>query len=309
MKIIYMGTPDFAVYPISDLLANGHQVLAVFSKQDKPQGRGQKITASPVKDFALKQDIAVYTPKTLRDAATQTLLASFAADAIVVFAYGLILPPEVLYMPRYGCINIHPSLLPLWRGASPVASAILNGDSLTGVSVMHMDIGIDSGALFGQATMEIAENDTTATLTDKLAKLSGNLLCSVLDGLQQGHICPAPQNESMVTMSKKFDKESGLLDFSKSAYELKRTVMAFNPWPSAYTHFNGKILKINTASYKEDSISEHAVGTVVSYGKDFAIVCGRGLLLPSQVQLEGKKTVMAREFLNGTAGFIGSVLV
>jgi len=308
MKIIYMGTPDFAVYPLKDLLANGHQVVAVFSKEDKLQGRGQKIIASPVKDFALKQDMAVYVPKTLRDEATQALLASFTADAIVVFAYGLILPPEVLYMPKYGCINIHPSLLPLWRGASPVASAILNGDSITGVSIMHMDSGIDSGALFGQATIEIAENDTTATLTDKLAKLSGGLLCSVLDGLQQGQICPLPQDESLVTMSKKFDKKRGLLDFNKSAYELKRAVMAFNPWPSAYTYFNGKILKINTASH-DDSISDHAVGTVASYGKDFAIVCKHGLLLPLQVQLEGKKAMTAREFLNGTAGFIGSALV
>ena len=162
MKIIYMGTPDFAIYPLKDLLAKGHQVVAIFSKEDKPQGRGQKTLLSPVKNFALKQDIAVYTPKTLRDADTQALLASFAADIIVVFAYGLILPPEVLYMPKYGCINIHPSLLPLWRGASPVASAILNGDSITGVSVMHMDSGIDSGALFGQATIEISENDTAA---------------------------------------------------------------------------------------------------------------------------------------------------
>ena len=303
-----MGTPDFAIYPLKNLLANGHQVMAVFSKEDKPQGRGQKTIFSPVKDFALKQDIAVYTPKTLRDAATQALLASFTVDIIVVFAYGLILPPEVLYMPKYGCINIHPSLLPLWRGASPVASAILNGDSITGVSVMHMDSGIDSGALFGQATVEISDNDTTATLTDTLAKLSGDLLCSVLDGLQQGRICPLPQDENLVTMSKKFDKESGLLDFSKSAYELKRKVMAFNPWPSAYTHFNGKTLKINTASYNDD-FSDYNIGTVVPYGKDFAIVCERGLLVPLQVQLEGKKTMTAHEFLNGAADFIGSVLV
>jgi len=308
MKIIYMGTPDFAIYPLKNLLTNGHQVAAVFSKEDKPQGRGQKTILSPVKDFALKQNIPVYTPKTLRDVAMQALLASFAADVIVVFAYGLILPPEVLYIPKYGCINIHPSLLPLWRGASPVASAILNGDSITGVSVMHMDNGIDSGALFGQATVEILENDTTATLTDKLAKLSGDLLCSVLDGLQQEQICPWPQDESLVTMSKKFDKESGLLDFSRNAYELKRKVMAFNPWPSAYTRFNGKILKINTASYNDD-LSGYDVGTVMSCGKGFAIVCKQGLLVPSQVQLEGKKAMTAHEFLNGAADFIGSVLI
>ena len=309
MRIVYMGTPDFTVYPLEDLLAAGHEVVAVFTKENKPKGRGQKMVQPALMKFAQSHNIPIFTPTTLRNTAIQEKIASFDAETIVVFAYSLILPAEILYMPKYGCINIHPSLLPLWRGASPVASSILHGDSVGGVSVMHMDEGLDTGAVFGQLTVEIDEQDTTAILTDKLARLSGSLLCKVLDSLQVGQICPLPQDNSAATYSVKFEKESGLLDFNLSAYDLKRRVMAYNPWPCAYTFLHGKMLKILTATYSIDSaVNGLETGSVVAFDNSFAIVTGKGLLVPLSVQLEGKKAVSASDFRNGAGDLLNAKL-
>jgi len=308
MKIVYFGTPQFATYPLQDLMDAGHQILAVYSKEDKPQGRGQRTAPSSLKQFALEREIPVFTPHSLKMPGVLESLATWGADVFVVFAYGRLLPPAVLGLPKYGCINIHPSLLPLWRGASPVASAILNGDELTGVTVMQMDEGLDTGAILGQATLEISEEDTTLVLTDKLARLSGGLLCAVLKALPVG-LAALPQDQTLATYSQKYEKEQGLLDFGLSAYELKRRVMAFNPWPSAYTHFRGEMFKILSATYAEDFPRENnPLGKVVIWGDAFGITTARGLLIPRIIQSPGRKPISAREYLNGAPGLVGAIL-
>ena len=309
MRIIFMGTPEFAVPPLEQLIQNKCQVVAVYTRPDKPAGRGRSLVSSPVKKAAITRGLPVLPPVSLKKAEVVAQLADLHPDVIVVAAFGQILPQSVLDIPRYGCLNIHPSLLPRFRGASPVAAAILAGEELTGVSIMLMDSGLDTGPVLTQTTVPVSPQDTTGSLTTKLSGVASSLLPEVLLRWTRGEITPRPQDEAEATYSGTITKEAGEVDWHQPAVEIWRRVRAFQPWPGCYTAWQGRRLEIIEAEPLPGKENLEA-GQVVTLEKEaaFGIGTGEGILGVLKVQLEGKRAMQAAEFLRGQRQFIGAIL-
>ena len=310
MRILFMGTPEFAVASLESLVRSQDQVVAVYTQPDKPAGRGRSLTPSAVKEAALTRKLPVVQPTSLKEAEVVRQLAGFQPDVIVVAAYGQILPQPVLDIPEYGCINIHPSLLPECRGASPVAAAILAGDEFTGVSIMLMDSGLDTGPVLAQETVSISPEDTTGSLTAKLSQTAARLLPEVLARWTRGEIKPKPQNEAEATYSTPITKEEGEIDWRLPAVDIERRVRAFQPWPGCYTGRRGKRLEIIVAVPLVGG-GPAGVGRVIALNREgaaFGVNTGNGILGVSKVHLEGKRVMSAAEFARGQRQLIGAIL-
>jgi methionyl-tRNA formyltransferase len=298
MKIVFAGTPEFSLPALHVLLKGVHEVLAVYTRPDRPGGRGQRIAESPVKQLARRHAIPVCQPATLRDSGTQMALAALRADLMVVVAYGLILPTGVLDMPRLGCINVHASLLPRWRGAAPIQRAILAGDRETGVCLMQMEPGLDTGPVLASASCTVEPDDTGGRLHDRLAIMGAQLLGENLDRLARGELVPRRQDDSQACYADKLEKSEALIDWTMSAERIARQVRAFNPWPVAETRYSGRQLRIWEARpvTREATLSP---GTVLDSGKaGIDVACGIGVLRLLTVQLPGARTVSAIDFIN-----------
>lgn len=296
LSIVFAGTPDFAVPPLEALLCGRHRVVAVYTQPDRPAGRGRQLTASPVKVRAMAAQLPIEQPLNFKDPAAIERLAAYRPDVMVVVAYGLILPRRVLEIPRLGCVNIHASLLPRWRGAAPIQRAILAGDDETGVNIMLMDAGLDTGPVLLEARTPIGPRDTAATLHDRLSRLGAELLPQAIDGLASGALQPRAQPEFGVTYAHKIQKEEAHIDWRKSAVELDRQVRAFNPWPVADTLLDGEQVRVWEAEPLPQSASAPA-GTVISAGNEgIDVAAGTGVLRLKRIQAAGRKPVSAAEF-------------
>ncbi|WJV53532.1 methionyl-tRNA formyltransferase [Prodigiosinella aquatilis] len=298
LRIIFAGTPDFAARHLNALLLSEHDVIGVFTQPDRPAGRGNKLTASPVKLLAEQHGIPVFQPKSLRPVENQQLVAALNADIMVVVAYGLLLPQAVLDMPRLGCINVHGSLLPRWRGAAPIQRALWAGDKLTGVTIMQMDAGLDTGAMLHKIECAILPEDTSATLYDKLAELGPQGLLTTLSQLAASQTEPEMQNDVLATYADKLSKEEALLDWQLSAEQLARCIRAFNPWPVSYFMIDGQPVKVWKAEALK--MDHHAQpGTVIKADKTgIQIATANGLLNILVLQPSGKKTMPVQDLLN-----------
>jgi len=306
-RVVFMGTPEFAVPSLRALLQAGYDLVAVYTREDQPAGRGQRLEASPVKRYALAQGLPLRQPRSLRTPDEQAALSDLAPDLMVVAAYGLILPQAVLNIPRKGCINVHGSLLPRHRGASPIAAAILAGDKEAGVSIMLMDAGVDTGPILGLRGLPIAPEDTTGSLTTKLAGLGAELLVNTLPAWIRGDLVPQAQPEEGVTVSPRIAKEDGRLDWSEPAELIARKVRAYQPWPSAFTTWGGQTLKVLRARAAVRTAGEP--GVVIAGGRGTAgVATGDGIVWLEEVQLAGKKVMPIGAFLAGAKGFVGSTL-
>lgn len=306
MKVVFMGTPDFAVPVLQTLIdSNDHQVTAVITQPDKPRGRSGKLSFTPVKEVAIEHDIPVYTPKKVKDPEFVEVLKTLECDVIVVVAFGQLLSKEILDYPKYGCINVHASLLPRWRGAAPIQWSILEGDQKTGVTIMQLDEGLDTGDMLLTKEFDIAVDETGESLFDKLSLLGGPLVLDVLSQAENGTLNPVKQDTTKSTYAKMLTKELGNLDFSQDAVKLERYVRGLNSWPSAYTTFRGKKLKIWKAAVMDED-SDLTCGTITAIDKDgFTIQTGKGQLKLLEIQLEGKKRMSAADFLRGVKVEIG----
>ena len=298
LRIAFAGTPEFAVPALQALCDSPHTVVGVLTQPDRPKGRGRQIAASPVKACALSRALPVSQPVSLRTELERADLASWRPDVLVVVAYGLILPRAVLDLPRLGCINIHASLLPRWRGAAPIQRAILAGDRQTGVSIMQLDVGLDTGPVFVQEPTPIAAHDSAGSLHDRLAADGASALLRVLAQLADGSALAAPQSTEGVTYAAKIDKAEALIDWSRDATCLDRQIRAFNPWPIAETRFKGEQLRIYAARLEEDIPHPSAQpGTIVAVRDDAMIVaCGSGYLAVTELQRPGRRPVAAPAF-------------
>ncbi len=304
-RVVFMGTPGFAL-PTLAMLADRYDVVGVYTRRDKPAGRGQEVAVSPVKEFALARGLPVYQPGTLRTPEAVAALRALHPDLIVVAAFGLILPQEVLDIPPYGCLNVHASLLPRWRGAAPVAAAILAGDTETGCTIMRMELEVDAGPILAQKAIPIAPDDTTGSLTLRLAQLGADLLSMTLPRWLEGEIVPQPQDEAHATYAPMVRKEDGKLDWTRPANYLARQVRAYQPWPGAYTTWRGQLLKVLRAHALNDASAE--VGRVLAWENGAAVGTGEGVLVLDEVQLAGRRPTAMAEFLRGARGFVGSFL-
>ena len=299
MRIIFMGTPDFSVGTLEALVEAGHEVCLVVTQPDKPKGRGKEMQYTPVKEAALKHGIEVYQPRRIREAECVEKLRQYNADIMVVVAFGQIIPKEILEMVPYGCVNVHASLLPKYRGAAPIQWSIIDGEVVTGVTTMQMDEGLDTGDMLLKTEVPITEEETGESLHDKLAKAGAALCVETLAKLQEGSIVPEKQGESPTAYAKMLDKKLGNIDWTKSAVEIERLVRGLNSWPSAYTYWNKKVVKIWKASVTDENSNEQ-VGTVVKVEKDgFYVQTGNGLLKVLELQIPGKKRMDAGAFLRG----------
>lgn len=308
MRVVFMGTPDFAVGTLEAILAAGHEVVGVFTQPDKPKGRGKNMQFPPVKETALAHGLPVYQPEKIREASFVDTLRKMEPEVIVVVAFGQILTKEILDMPKYGCINVHASLLPKYRGSAPIQWAVINGEKESGVTTMLMNEGIDTGDMLKKAVVPLDEKETGGSLFDKLADEGAKLLVETLKDLEQGTITRTPQQEEEATHVKMLDKKMGLIDFSKSAVEIERLIRGLNPWPSAYTGYKGKTLKIWDADVVDKEM-DGEVGQVVEVSKhELFIKTGKGLLSLQEVQLEGKKRMDIDAFLRGNAVEVGTKL-
>lgn len=309
VRTVFMGTPQFAAAILESVLRNSCEVVVVYTQADKPAGRGHRVAISPVKKLALAREIPVIQPKTLKSAEEQEKLASFQPELIILAAFAFVLPPEILSLPRFGCLNIHPSLLPRHRGAAPVASTILCGDEVTAVTIMLMDTGLDTGPIVAQERVEVASTDTTGSLTSRLADVGARLLMKTLPKWLNGDLKPWVQDESQASYSKQITSEDAEIDWHLSAVELWRRVRAYNPWPGSYTWWQGKRLKVHEAVPCEAGPSG-ALGEVVALKEapGVGVITGHGILGLAQVQLEGKQRMSTDSFVRGKKDFVGSVL-
>lgn len=300
MKIIFAGTPHFAASALDALLSSGHSLVAVLTQPDRPAGRGMQLTASPVKQLALQHGLPVLQPTTLKSAEVQQQLAAYQADVMVVAAYGLLLPTEVLQMPHHGCLNIHASLLPRWRGAAPIQRAILAGDSETGITIMQMDEGLDTGDMLSKIGCPISADDTAHTLHDKLAELGAGAIVEALQQLEHGNLERERQDDTLATYAAKLSKAEARIDWSKDAHQIDREVRAYNPFPVAFTSCRETPVKIWRAS-----VSDHAggdPGTVLAVEKEGIVVaCGQGALRLEVLQRPNAKALPAAQFIQGFA--------
>lgn len=302
MKIVFMGTPDFSLKPLKSLVEAGHDVSLVLTREDKKRNRGE-LSPTPVKELAQELNIPVLTPSKMKDEALIERLKSENADFFVVVAYGKILPKEILDIPRLGCINIHASLLPEYRGAAPIQWSIIDGKKKTGITTMLMDEGLDTGDILKQYELPITDDETGGSLFDKLAILGGEAIVDTIANFES--ITPKPQGEATTEYAKMISKQMGEIDFNKSATEIERLIRGMNPWPSAYTKYEGKVLKIWEAKVCENiselpniNLSEN-YGKIYSFNKDIFIICNNSVLKVLSLQLEGKKRMSAKDFLLG----------
>jgi methionyl-tRNA formyltransferase len=297
LRVAFAGTPDFSVPPFEALLKAGYDIVGVLTQPDRPKGRGRQVAASPVKAAALAHTIAVSQPLTLKDEAGRAELAAWRPDVLVVVAYGLILPPAALSIPRLGCINIHASLLPRWRGAAPIQRSILAGDATTGVTIMQMDVGLDTGPMLLRKEIRIEAHDSGGSLHDRLAALGGSALIEALEGLAAGRLRAIPQPTEGVTYAAKLEKAEALIDWKRDAVEIERQVRAFNPWPVAETRWDGEQLRVFEARAEQiDPIADDA-GTITAIRDDAIVVqCGIGQLALRQLQRPGRRVVSAADF-------------
>jgi methionyl-tRNA formyltransferase len=298
LRIIFAGTPDFAARHLDALLSSGHQIVGVFTQPDRPAGRGNKLTPSPVKVLAEQHHLPVFQPKSLRPEENQHLVADLNADVMVVVAYGLILPKAVLDMPRLGCINVHGSLLPRWRGAAPIQRSLWAGDNETGVTIMQMDVGLDTGDMMHKIACPIEAADTSASLYNKLAQLGPQGLLTTLQQMAEGTAKREVQDESLVTYAEKLSKEEARLDWSLSAAQLERCIRAFNPWPVSYFTIDDQPVKVWQATVLAQN-TDAEPGTIIHADKlGIQVATAEGILNLTQLQPAGKKPMSAQDLLN-----------
>lgn len=309
MKIVFMGTPDFSVRALEALIEAGHEIAAVVTQPDKKKGRGGQVQYTPVKEAALKHNLVVYQPVKVRDEEFVNILREIAPEVIVVIAFGQILPKEVLELPAYGCINIHASLLPKYRGAAPIQWAVIDGEEKTGVTTMQMNEGLDTGDILETIEVVIDKKETGGSLFDKLSDAGANLIVRTLNHVKEGKVHPVAQDDSKSNYAKMLTKELGNIDFGKSAAEIERLIRGLNPWPSAYTTFRGKTLKIWEAEVITDKEYPGEPGQIVDFDKAcFYVKTGDGCLQVNELQLEGKKRMETEAFLLGYKPSKGEML-
>lgn len=302
MKVIFMGTPDFSVGTLEALVEAGHEVVLAVTQPDKPKGRGKEMQFTPVKECALKYNIPVFQPRRVREAECIEELRKYNADIMVVVAFGQILPKEILEMTPYGCVNVHASLLPKYRGAAPIQWSIIDGEEVTGVTTMQMNEGLDTGDMLLKVEIPIEEKETGGSLHDKLAEAGAKLCVETLEALQNKTVTPVPQGETTTAYAKMLEKQLGNIDWTKSAVEIERLIRGLTPWPSAYTNWNGKVMKIWDAKVveSENDTNEAQPGAIVKVEKDtFDVQTGDGLLKVRELQIPGKKRMDAGAFLRG----------
>lgn len=310
MKVVFMGTPDFAVETLEAIVGAGHEVAAVVTQPDKPKGRGGVMAMSPVKECALRHGLTVLQPLKARSPEFVDEIKAINPDVIVVVAFGQIIPSEIIHMPKYGCINVHASLLPKYRGASPIQWTVLDGCEYSGVTTMLMDEGIDTGDILETATVKLDEKETGGSLFDRLSLVGAKLLVETLDKAEAGQLHPVKQDDSQSSYVRMMDKSFGLMDFTQPVEVLERKVRALNPWPSAFTHMDEKLLKIWDATViKDSSVKAGDYGKVKTDGKTcFMVACDGGYLSVNELQLEGKKRMKVEDFLRGYSIKEGTVL-
>lgn len=296
MNIVYMGTPDFAVPPLKAIIENGHNVIGVFTQPDKPKGRGYVLTPPPVKECAMQYNIPVYQPVSMKNGEALEILKQLSPDIIVVTAYGKILPKDVLELPKYGCINIHASLLPKYRGAGPIQWCVLNGEEKTGITVMQMSEGLDTGDMLFKAETKIGENETASELHDRLSMLGAEIVIEALDKIQKGEIFPQKQDDTISSYAPMLNKSLCEIDWNKSAQEIHNQVRGLNSWPIAVSKINGKRVKIFTTRILNKN---GKAGSVIST-KPLIVACGSGAVEILELQQEGKKRMKAENFVLGS---------
>ena len=299
MRVVFMGTPDFAVGILEEIIRAGHEVVLVVTQPDKPKGRGNTMQFPPVKECALEHGIEVFQPKKIREDANVEYLKKYAPDIMIVAAFGQILSKNILDLPKYGCVNVHASLLPKYRGAAPIQWAIINGDEITGVTTMRMDVGIDTGDMIAKRQVRIACDETGGSLFDNLTEAGAKLCVETMEMLEQGTAEFTPQDNEASTHTSMITKELGNIDWTKSAVEIERLIRGLNPWPSAYTHLNNKTFKIWKARVA-DQKGDYQPGCIARVSKNELLVqTGDGMLSLLEVQLEGKKRMDVGSFLRG----------
>lgn len=310
MKVVFMGTPDFAVGTLEAIVGAGHEVAAVVTQPDKPKGRGGVMAMSPVKECALSHGLTVLQPLKARNPEFIEEIKAINPDVIVVVAFGQIIPSEIIHMPKYGCINVHASLLPKYRGASPIQWTVLDGCEYSGVTTMLMDEGIDTGDILETVTVKLDERETGGSLFDRLSLVGAKLLVETLDKAEAGQLHPVKQDDSQSSYVRMIDKSFGLMDFTQPVEVLERRVRALNPWPSAFTHMEEKLLKIWDATVIQDNnVKAGDYGKVKTDGKTcFMVACDGGYLSVNELQLEGKKRMKVEDFLRGYSIKEGTVL-
>lgn len=295
MNIVYMGTPEFAVPPLEAIINAGHNVTGVFTQPDKPKGRGYVLTPPPVKECAVRSNIEVYQPLSMKDGEALEILKKLNPDIIVVVAFGKILPKEILDLPKYGCVNVHASLLPKYRGAGPIQWCVLNGEKVTGVTTMQMAEGLDTGDMLLKAETEIGENETAGELHDRLSQLGADLAVNTIKALEEGLVTPQKQDDSLSNYAPMLTKELCKIDWNKSAQEIHNQVRGLNPWPVATASVNGKRVKIFSTTLSDKN---GCAGKVVCENP-LTIACGEGSVVINELQLEGKKRMNSQDFVRG----------
>lgn len=299
MRLVFAGTPDFAATALKALIAAGHTIVGVYSQPDRPAGRGRKLQPSPVKQVALDHEIPVFQPQTLKAPEAQKQLADLKPDVMIVAAYGLILPKAVLDIPTHGCLNIHASLLPRWRGAAPIQRAIAAGDAETGITIMQMDEGLDTGAMLLKSLTTIEDSDTGGSLHDRLAELGGQAIVKALELLKKGELTGEPQNDDLACYASKLSKTEGHIDWATDAAAIERLVRAFNPWPGTYTDLGDQRIRIHEARALVTD-SDAFPATVVHRDRDgIDIACGNGTLRITRLQLPGSRAQSVNDLING----------
>ena len=300
MRVVFAGTSQFAVPTLNGLINAGIEVAAVYTQPDRPAGRGRQLMPSPVKRLAESHSLPIVQPVSLREETAPNVLSSFAPQVLVVVAYGLILPTEILSVPRFGCLNVHASLLPRWRGAAPIARALQAGDSITGVTIMKMDSGLDTGPIIAKREVPIEDEDTAATLHDKLAQVGAELLVETLPKLTTGLLKAQKQDDSAATYAPKLSKAEGRIDWQRRASDILNQIKAFNPWPVAFTFHLGERVRVLRAQVLTDLTNQLPVGSICFVGKEgIGVTCGQGVLRLLELQRNGGKPLSAGDFING----------
>ena len=309
MKVLFMGTPDFAVFSLKSLIAAGHDICAVITQPDKPRGRGYTLTPPPVKVAALEENIPVYQPQTLKGEEFASLLSWLDPEIIVVVAYGKILPQNVLDYTKYGCINVHGSLLPEYRGAAPMQRAIIDGKTVTGITTMYMAAGLDTGDMLLKEELVIEENDNFETIHDKLGALGASLIVKTLDGLENGTVTRIPQDDSLSTYAAKIEKSDCLISFDNDAKTVHDLIRGLSPIPLSFTHTaDGKLLKVIASRIDDRDTPHENIGEIISLSDGITVACRRGAITLLQVLPEGKGRMSASDFIRGRKVTIGDVL-